>query len=117
VLRHHVLERAENRAFLGQWPGTLLREGAQRLAFDQLHDQVVNRLLLPVGLRGAHIVQRADVRVIERRDRLGLALGSLEKLAPFSMIEGFAPGTRAMEFICNAETTTPGDKHLCDRGT
>ena len=40
----------------------------QRLAFEQFEDEVVGVVL------AADVVQAADVRVIEGRDRLGLAL-------------------------------------------
>ena len=40
----------------------------QRLAFEQFEDEVLGVVL------SADVVQAADVRVIERRDRLGLAL-------------------------------------------
>ena len=46
----------------------------QRLPFDILHDQEVNRALLP------DIVQRTDIGVIQLRDDPGLALESLTKL-------------------------------------
>ena len=46
----------------------------ERLAFEILHDEVRGAVLL------AHVVQRADVRMIELRDRARLAVEPLAEL-------------------------------------
>ena len=46
----------------------------ERLPFQQLHDEVLGSVLMP------HVVERADVRMGELRDRLRLALEALERL-------------------------------------
>ena len=46
----------------------------QRLAFEILHDEERGAVLL------AHVVQRADVRMIELRDRAGFAIEALAEL-------------------------------------
>ena len=46
----------------------------QRLALEILHDEERGAVLL------AHVVQRADVRMIELRDRAGLAIEALAEL-------------------------------------
>ena len=49
-------------------PGESVR---QRLPFQVLHDEVLDAVLV------AHVVERADVRMREQRDRLGLSLKPL----------------------------------------
>ena len=49
----------------------------ERLALEQLHDQEVNAVL------GADVVERADVRVLEARDRSGF---SRQPLAPLGVL-------------------------------
>ena len=46
----------------------------QRLAFEILHDEERGAILF------AHVVQRADVRMIELRDRAGFAVEALAEL-------------------------------------
>ena len=46
----------------------------QRLALQVLHHQEVDGWQESVGRLPADVVQRADVQVVERRDRLRLAL-------------------------------------------
>jgi hypothetical protein len=59
---HRVLEGQPRRR---AW--TLREQVGQRLAFDELHDEIV----------GTDVVQRADVGMIERRDRARFALEAL----------------------------------------
>ena len=54
----------------------------ERLAFEQLHDQVVGVALV------ADVVERADVRVRELRDRLRLALEALADFGGFREVLG-----------------------------
>jgi len=56
---------------LGQTQRTLLETLAQRLALEVFHDEVVDAVVV------TDVVQRADVRVVEPRDGLGLALHTL----------------------------------------
>ena len=56
-----VFERA------GQWQRSPLQPGLERLAIDVLHDEVVDAVLDP------HVIQRADVRMIEAGDDVRLA--------------------------------------------
>jgi hypothetical protein len=46
----------------------------QRLALEILHDEKANAFGIP------NVVQRADVRMIERRDAFGLALEALARI-------------------------------------
>jgi hypothetical protein len=46
----------------------------ERLAFQVLHDEIGDAVVL------AHVVQRADVWMIELRDRAGLAIEALAEL-------------------------------------
>ena len=48
--------------------GAALQRVREGLPFDVLHDDEIDAVLL------THVIKRADVRVIELRDRLGLAL-------------------------------------------
>ncbi len=47
---------------------SLLQTGRQSVALHQLHDEVVNPILF------AHVVERADVRVVQAADGFGFAL-------------------------------------------
>ena len=53
---------------LVEWERAFLQSLRERLSLDVLHDDEIDTVLL------ADIVERADVRVIELRDRLGLTL-------------------------------------------
>ena len=46
---------------------------AKRLSFEKLHDEKIDAVLM------AHVVERADVRMIERGDRSGFAIEPLTK--------------------------------------
>ena len=54
-----------------RWQRALRQPIGERLAFEARHDEEVGAVVL------ADIVERADVRVIEGRDRFGFALESL----------------------------------------
>jgi hypothetical protein len=59
-----------------QREGSLLQSRGERLAFEILHHQVVDAVLLP------DVVEMADVRIAQAGDRAGL---SLEALPPFGV--------------------------------
>ena len=61
---HHLVERQR----------ALLQAIRERLALEELHHQEVRVALVP------DVEERADVGVVERRDRLGLALEALAAL-------------------------------------
>ena len=50
------------------------RTAVERLAFEILHDEVLDAILI------SHVVERADVGMRELRDRLGLPLETLPKI-------------------------------------
>ena len=52
-----------------------LQAFSQRLPFEVLHDEVVDAVLL------THIMERADMRVIQRRDGAGFALEAFAETA------------------------------------
>ena len=56
---------------------TRLEAVSQGLAFQVLHDQVVDAILV------ADIVQRADVRVVQAGNRLGFAVETLAQFANY----------------------------------
>jgi hypothetical protein len=58
---------AGDRESLSQWNGTLSDALCQGWSFDQFHDQVVR----------SNVEQRANVRVVNRRDAAGLSLKAL----------------------------------------
>ena len=64
------LDRRSRSACVGR-QRALAEAVRQRLALEQLHDEVVGPVLV------ADVVERADVRVVERRDRPRLALEAL----------------------------------------
>ena len=63
------LRSVAQRLFQRQRP--LLEAAIQRLAFQVLHHQVVSSILVP------HVMQSANVRMIERGDRARLAFETL----------------------------------------
>ena len=54
----------------------------QRLAFQELHDEVLDAVLV------AHVVERADVGMRERRDGLGFSLETLANLLVLRKMRG-----------------------------
>src|SRR6478736_6004475 len=56
-----------------EWEPPFHQPGAERFSFEELHDDVVNTVLL------SEIVELADVGVAELRDRARLALKTLER--------------------------------------
>jgi hypothetical protein len=72
VERRGDLDRRRDR--LVDRGGALGQPIRQRLALEKLHDEKRRAILL------AHVVQRADVRMIELRDRPGLAIKALAEL-------------------------------------
>ncbi len=50
-----------------EWQRAFLQPLGQRLAFDVLHNEVIDTVLL------AYVIKRADVRMVELRNRLRLA--------------------------------------------
>jgi hypothetical protein len=61
----------------------------QRRTFDQLHDEIV----------GADVVQRADVRVVERRDRPRLALEAVAEMLGGHLDRHVASETRVARAV------------------
>ena len=75
---------------------------AKRLALDVLHDQVVR----------PDVVQRADVRVIQRRDRVGFTLEAIAELLGGHLDRHFAVQPRvvgAVDFAHASDTDRRGD--------
>jgi hypothetical protein len=56
---------------LGNRQSALFEPLRQRLAFQKLHDEIIDLAL------ATDVMQRADVRMVERRDGFGLALQAL----------------------------------------
>ena len=54
----------------------------ERLAFEVLHDQIVDAVLV------ADVVKRADVRMVERSDRFGFALEPLAECGSLARASG-----------------------------
>ena len=57
-----------------EWQRALCEPVGQRLAFEVLHDEIRRAGLF------AHVIQRADVGMIELRDRAGFAVEALAEL-------------------------------------
>ncbi len=60
-----------DRSVCSSGSGPFTRRSSESLAFEVFHDEVLDAVLI------ADVVERADVRVGELRDRLRLALESL----------------------------------------
>src|SRR5690348_16525576 len=65
-----------------EWQRPSLQTRCQRFPFDVFHDQKFGTVLR------AYVVQRADVRMIQRRDSAGFALETLPRFRSFGQMLG-----------------------------
>src|SRR6187401_640588 len=70
-------ELDRNPQCLLEWQRPALEPLLKRLTVDELHDQKIKTVFM------ANVMERADVRMIERGDRARL---TLESLAPFGIV-------------------------------